>query len=153
MMLGTTNIKFIYSECVSVALVIQHTKRMRRILLRWVACLVVPYFSTVPHKRQDFREKIWKVYFDFHYSFFRNIYHSKKKPSRYYRYFTYVFMLSVRHSCQILVKVEFFQHIFENYSNIKFHENPSSGRHTVSCRRADRHDEAHTRFSQLCERA
>jgi hypothetical protein len=39
-----------YSECVSVALVIQRAKRMRRIILSSVACLVLPYFSTLSHK-------------------------------------------------------------------------------------------------------
>jgi len=33
-----------YSECVSVVLLIQHAKRMRRIILLSVACLTVPYF-------------------------------------------------------------------------------------------------------------
>jgi hypothetical protein len=35
-----------HSECVSVALVIQHAMRMRRIVLSFVARLVLPYF---PH--------------------------------------------------------------------------------------------------------
>jgi hypothetical protein len=46
------------SECVSVALVIQHAKRMRLIILLCVVCLVVPYFSALSHKRHDFREKV-----------------------------------------------------------------------------------------------
>jgi hypothetical protein len=35
------------------------------------------------------------------------------------------------------MKLEFPWQIFEKYSDIKFHENPSSGRRVVSCRRTD----------------
>ena len=44
--------------CVCVALVIQHAKRMRRIISSSRACQTVPYFSTLSHKRQDFRENV-----------------------------------------------------------------------------------------------
>ena len=46
-----------YSECVFVAFVIQNSKRTRRITPSSVACLVLQYFSTLPHKREDFRKK------------------------------------------------------------------------------------------------
>jgi len=35
------------------------------------------------------------------------------------------------------MKLEFSRHIFDKYSNIKFHENPSSGSRVVLRRRAD----------------
>jgi hypothetical protein len=42
---------------------------------------------------------------------------------------------------------------FEKYSNIKFHENPSSGSRVVPCGRTDGHDEANSRFLQFRESA
>jgi len=35
-----------YSECMSVAVIIQHEKRMRRVILSSVSYLAVPHFST-----------------------------------------------------------------------------------------------------------
>jgi hypothetical protein len=46
-----------------------------------------------------------------------------------YLYFTE----SIRYTCPILMKLEFSLHIFEKRSNIKFHENPSSGNRVVAC--------------------
>ena len=45
--------------------------------------------------------------------------------------------------------LEFSQQIFEKYSTIKFHDNPSSGSRTVPYGQ----DEANSRVSQFCERA
>jgi len=46
-----------YYECVFVALIIQHAKRMCRIILSSVACPALLHFSTLSHKRYDFRER------------------------------------------------------------------------------------------------
>jgi len=55
------------------------------------------------------------------------------------------------------MKIEFSRRLSQKYSNIKFHENPSTGSRVVPCGQADgrtdRHDEANSRFSQFCERA
>ena len=45
-----------YPECVFVALVIKHAKRMRRTRWRCEACLALTYIATISHKRHDFRE-------------------------------------------------------------------------------------------------
>jgi hypothetical protein len=67
---GKTNIT--YSQCVSVALGIQHAKHMHRVMSS-VTCLVLTHFSTLSHKRYDFRKKKiieHKMCFDFLYIFF-----------------------------------------------------------------------------------
>ena len=46
-------------------------------------------------------------------------------------------MYSTRYTCQVLTKLEFSRHIFEETSNIKFHKNPSSGSRVVPCGRTD----------------
>jgi hypothetical protein len=55
----------------SVALAIQHAKRMRHIIFSSAACPAVPYFVTLSHKRQDFRENVTenKMCIDFLYNF------------------------------------------------------------------------------------
>jgi hypothetical protein len=49
------NINYKNSECVLVALVVQHAIHMRRI---FIVCPDVPYFLTLSHKRHDFQEKV-----------------------------------------------------------------------------------------------
>jgi hypothetical protein len=61
------------------------------------------------------------------------------------------------YSYPILMKLEFSVQIFEKYSNIKLHENLSSGSPVVPygqmAGQMDKHDEAISRFSQFYERA
>ena len=65
------------------------------------ACPALKYFSTLSHKRHDFRKK--KV----------------TGNKMYYHKCTLLFMWSIRYSCQILMKLEFSRHVFEKYSNVK----------------------------------
>jgi len=46
-----------YSECVSLALIIRHVKRMRHIVLSIAAFLILVYISTLSHKWPSFRKK------------------------------------------------------------------------------------------------
>ena len=71
-------------------------------------------------------------------------------------------MIKTRHVkhplfCPILTKLHFSRQSFIKHSNIKFHENLSRWMRVVLCGRAggraDRHDEANSRFLQVCERA
>jgi len=57
----------------------------------------------------------------------------------------------LRYCCPILMKLEFCTQTFEKYSNIRFHENPSSGIRVVHSGQTDIHDEANSRFSRFCE--
>jgi hypothetical protein len=99
----------------SVALAIQHAKRMRRITLSSAACLSIPNFSTLAHTRQAFWKKLAdiKCVLIFPTTFFQNISHSRKNSVRYYHSRTQVFMSSTRYSCQILMKLEFPRQIFK----------------------------------------
>jgi len=53
------------------------------------------------------------------------------------------------------MKLDFSRQIFENSSDIEFHENPSSGSRVLYADRqkTDGRGEINSRFSQCCERA
>ena len=64
----------------------------------------------------------------------------------------------VVHSFKMVDPVLFvFESHVEKSSDIKFHENPSSGSRVVPCGQkdgeTDRHDAANSRFPQFCEHA
>ena len=55
-------------------------------------------------------------------------------------------MQSTPYSCQILIKLEFSQHIFENSSNIKFYGNSSSGSRVVPSGQAGGKTDGHDKL-------
>jgi len=70
-------------------------------------------------------------------TFIWNISRSKKNWTRFDKKCILVFIYSIRNSCQIWMKIEFSRQVFEKYSNVKFYENPSSGRQVVLYRQTD----------------
>jgi len=58
-------------------------------------------------------------------------------------------MLDTHFSCQVLAKIEISRHIFEKFSNIKFHENPSNGSRVFPFGRTDGQTERQTDMMKL----
>ena len=86
------------------------------------ACAVCHLWpATLSHKRHDFLEKVFehKMHvFHFLCTFCQKISHSKKNSARCDQKCIFVFMQSTRYSCQIVMKLEFFEHSCEKESNI-----------------------------------
>jgi len=82
-----------HSECVSLAIIIQHAMRMHRIMSSTVSCPALQYFSTLSHKRQYSRKSVTehKMCFDLLCKFYLKIFSNKKNLARYYHNCTLVF--------------------------------------------------------------
>ena len=78
-----------------------------------LACLAVPYFSTLFINGMIIGNMLLNVFCDFLYRFVWNISHSKKNSARYCHTSLHVFVYITRHTCQILMKVEISEQIFE----------------------------------------
>ena len=76
-----------------------------------------------------------------------NISHSKKKSVRQYHKWTYAFMYSTCYSCQILIKLESSQQVFEKYFCVKLEQSYSMW----TDEKTDRHAVANSHFQQLCD--
>ena len=119
-----------------------------------------PYCRLWPVRLKIFHQIIWhnfrKTVIEHACGFFTTfvwiISYSKKNWASYDQTSILVFMQNTRYSCQILMKLEFSPQIFEEYWNIKFHENPSSGIKGCSMR-SDGHNETNNSLSQFFERA
>ena len=145
-----------YSDCVSVDLVNLLAMRMHHFVICGPPRPTI--FSTLSHERRDFLKKkmllnIKKCDLIFSTTFVWNISHSKSNWARCDQKPLLALLWSTLYSCSTLMKLEFSRQVFEKYSDIQFHENPSIGIRVVSCGRTDRNDEAHSGFSKICESA
>ena len=94
------------------------------IIMSSVVCLALPHFSTLSHEQHDYRKQkvieITKRVLIFSTTFVWNILNLRNIEED--------IITNVHTSSgQILIKLQLSRQIFEKYSNIKFHENPSSG--------------------------
>jgi hypothetical protein len=104
-----------------------------------VSSLAPPYFSTLSHKRHDFRKQVaeTKMCILIFSTFISKIFHSKTKFARYCRKCEKSSCKVSVIFCRILMKRKFSRPIFEKSSNIKFHQNPSIGSRVVPCGQTD----------------
>ena len=138
--------------CAHVALLIKQATRMRHIVTSFVTPVAQPHFLTFCHKRHDFRKMVTErtvCVLIFSTNFVYNISHSKDNLARCSRTCDEVFMGSTCYLCRLLKKLQFSRQVFEETSNIKFHQNHSSGSRVVPYGRTDGHNESNSRFSQL----
>jgi hypothetical protein len=109
---------------VFVALVIQHAKRMRRIILSSVACLAVPcFFYTLSHKRHAKRiiaHKTWILII----------------ASNFFFLGTFFILRKIQRDTIVNIHRSFLGRFSKRYSNNKFHANQFIGRR-VPCKRTD----------------
>jgi hypothetical protein len=136
---------------VSAALVIQHASYY---IFSSETCPAVLHFSTLSHKRHDFRENavVHKMCVWFSLQLLSEIFLilRRNEPDM----INLVFMWSTSYSCRILIKLVFSWRILEKFSKIKFHENPFNGsrsRVVHADGRTDRHDEANSRLKHYSE--
>jgi hypothetical protein len=110
---------------------------MCHIVLSFVFPLVLPNFSTL--SLAPFSKKVieYKMCLVFSTTLTQNTSHLKNHSAIYCHKCKNIFMQSTCYSFQVLMKLEFSQQTFEESTNIRFHQNPSSGSQVVPCGRAD----------------
>jgi hypothetical protein len=75
------------------------------------------------------------MYFDFTYNFCVKHFYIVRRIER--DMIKVYIALHEKYSCPTLMNLEFSCQIFEKFSNIKFHENPSHGSRVFQCERTD----------------
>ena len=133
-------------ECVFLGFDIQHAMRLHHI----VVCSLPrsTKFSTLSHKRHDFRGK--KVIehtvrvSSFCTTFVWNDFHSKKNWASYDKKMCIGLHVKFHLFLSDLTKLEFYRQIFEKCSNMNFHENPFFGSRLVPCGQTDRQTDGQT---------
>jgi len=124
-----------------------------RCILSSVTCPALQYFSTLYHKRHDFRKKLLNtinVFWFYRQRFSETFLIIRRNEPDMVQVHIRV---HVNFPLFLSIKLELFREIFEKYLNIEFYEYLSSGSLVVPCGQTDRHHEAHSRSSQFCENA
>ena len=85
----------------------QHSNCMRNNTFSSVACLAVQYYSTLSRMRQIFeKKKLLNINLCFNFLL-------KILPKKILPYMYILIHARCRYSCQILIKLDFFRHVFE----------------------------------------
>ena len=108
-------------------------------MLSSVACPVLQYFSSLSHKRHDFRRQIieYKTCCNFSLQILSETFLILRRSERDMKTCKLAFMYSTCYSCQILMNLEFSRQGFEKLLNVKFHADPLSGSRVVPFGRTD----------------
>ena len=114
--------------CAFVALGTQHEMRMRRIVICGMPGSTIS-FRIILWTTQFAKESYWTYMcvVAFSTNFVWKVSHYKKNWARYDQKCTRVGVWSVRYFSPIFMRLVFSRQVFEKYSYINFHENPSSG--------------------------
>jgi len=129
-------ISITYSECVFLALVIRHEKRMRLLWLVWLYHIFPRYLINGKIFRKN--ELNIKCVLIFSTLPVWNMFLIARRIKRDIVTNIHKSYVKCRYSCQILMELQFSRQIFEKRWTVKLHENPSRGSRVDPYGRTDR---------------